>query len=243
MKNLSHFLIVTILFCGSILFFQSPSRAGLTDEEKKVWGASENASLTFTVPSSEGVAVMGKAQGIVSGWNGYDRYMRGMKIQTVTENLIETYNPIGIGEIGFEVTRTSFPQGDEIAVATLYYTGNPFSNDRKDAMKRAHLLSYILQVFAKNMVPLPVATVPSVSNPSVPTGSLLADDLELYLKLIRSQLADGKYDSAIAILPAFKSAIEDKQKSALSSPPPATVPNPSAVKPAPKMALPSDILK
>ena len=152
---------------------------------------------------------MGRAQGLISQWNSFDRGMSVMKIQTVTDNLIETYNPTDIGNVGFNVTRTTLPEGDQISISTMYYTGNIFSlgEDRKNANKRAHLLSYILQNYAKKLAENPAPT-PTTTD----TTPALPDDLEGYLKIIRSQLSEGKYDLALASLDGLKKVIADKQK-------------------------------
>ena len=108
-----------LIFCTLMLASVVPAFA-MSDADKAVWGASEKVDTSFIVPTAQGAAVMGRAQGLISQWNGFDRGMSVMKIQTVTENLIETYNPTDIGNVGFNVTRTTLPEGDQISVNTMY---------------------------------------------------------------------------------------------------------------------------
>lgn len=218
---------ITVLCCLLVTSY-TPTFA-MSDADKAVWGASEKVDTFFTVPSAQGSAVMGKAQGIVSQWNTLDRGMTAMKIQTVTDSLIETYNPTDIGDIGFNVTKTTLSGGDQISVSTMYYTGNIFSvgQDRKNANKRAHLLSYILQVYAKQLADAPAPAPTAIAaNSSTGTSNppALPDDLDSYLKIVRLQLSEGKYELALASLEGLKSVITDKEKAALSGKTPVAAP-------------------
>jgi len=197
-----------VIFCTLMLASIMPAFA-MSDADKAVRGASEKVDTSFIVPTAQGANVMGRAQVLISQWNGYDRGMSVMKIETVTENLIETYNPTDIGNLGFNVTKTTLPEGDQISVSTMYYTGNIFSvgEDRKNANKRAHLLSYILQNYSEKL-----AETPTPAPMTTDTAPALPDDLEGYLKIIRSQLSEGKYDLALASLDGLKNVIADKQK-------------------------------
>jgi hypothetical protein len=235
MRIIAHALLLTFL-CYIAIVGAKPS-VGMSDADKAVWGASEKVDTSFIVPSSQGTMIMGKAQGLISQWGSYDSGMSAMKIQTVTDSLIETYNPIDIGDVGFNVTRTTLPQGDQISISTTYYTGNIFSagRDRKDADKRAHLLSYILQVYAKNLSapptssPTPVTTVVSTNLNNQPE---LPSDLEAYLNIIRVQLSEEKYELALASLEDLKGVIRDKQTTADAKTAPAPIAlTPSDVKP------------
>jgi hypothetical protein len=169
---------------------------------------------------------------IISGWNELDTHMSIMKIQTVTDSLIETYNPTELGYFGFTVSRTVEATGDQIAVNYIYYSGNVFTvgRDRKDAEKRGHMLAYLLQKYADNlaakpdaapMVPSSSTTPPTLAPPTAPPADAQAqapaipEDMEAYMRLIRSQIAAGKYDAALSTLAIFRSAIEDKQKAAI----------------------------
>lgn len=208
--------LLSCVLCCLLMAWGFPSYA-MSDADKAIWGASEKVETSFYVPSSQGIAVMGKAQGLISQWNNYDGGMTVMKIQTVTDSLIETYNPTDIGNVGFNVIRTTLPQGDQISVSTMYYTGNLFSisRDRKDADKRAHLLSYVLQVYAKSLAvpvadtPLPLAAPAPTSKNDAPE---LSGDFEAYMKIIRLQLSEGKYELALNSLEGLKGVIADKQK-------------------------------
>lgn len=221
-------LMITLITC---LFYAVSQQAvyALSEQEKAMWGASENALTMFRVPSPHGVDVMGKAQGLISEWTSIDKGMNPMKIQTVTDNLIQTYTPTEIGSVGFTVTRSVTGDGDEISVTTLYYTGNIFSmrKDATDALKRARLLSYLLQQYATTLPPpQPPATTPTPldtnSGNALPS---LPNDLELYMKLIRSQLAAENYETAMSTIEALRSAVADKQKGKPTDVP-ATPPSP-----------------
>jgi len=91
------------------------------------------------------------------------------------------------------------------------------------------LLSYILQNYAKKLAETP-APAPSITDNST-NAPVLPDDLEGYLKIIRSQLSEGKYDLALASLDGLKNVIADKQKALnnIATPtPPVVVPSTTA---------------
>lgn len=243
-------ILITLVFaliCCISLGFTTPTLA-MSDADKAVWGASEKVDTTFIVPSSQGTLVMGKAEGLLSQWDNYDGGMTAMKLRTISDNLIETYDPDDIHCVGFNITRTTLAQGDQISISTSYYSGNVFTlgKDSKDAVKRAHLLSYILQVYAKSLADTPSA-------PSAPVATVtkaapdLPDDLEGYMSIIRTQLAAGKYDLALSSLEGLKSVIADRQKSVIAAPistAPVVAPvAPTSAKPVQPLALPSDALK
>ena len=249
MKILSAFVFA--LVCCISLGLTAPTLA-MSDADKAVWGASEKVDTTFIVPSSQGTLIMGKAEGLISQWDNYDSGMTVMKLRTISDNLIETYDPDDIHCVGFNITRTTLAQGDQISISTSYYSGNLFTlgKDSKDAGKRAHLLSYILQVYSKSLTDAP-APAPDIAPTSAKNSPELPSDMEGYMAIIRTQLAAGKYDLALSSMEGLKSVIADKQKSLAAapvSPAPAaaSVVSPAApapVKSVPPPALPSDVLK
>lgn len=236
----------TLLFilCCISLVWTKPVLA-MSDADKAVWGASEKVDTSFVVPHYQGPSVMGKAQGLVSQWGSYDSGMTPMKIQTVTDNLIETYNPIEIGNVGFTVTRTVLPEGDQISVSTSYYAGNLFSagRDRKDANKRAHLLSYVLQTYAKTLTEPPVTPAPAIIANKEDNLPELPEDLAAYFKIIHLQLSQGKYDLALTSLEGLRSMIADKQKSSSQTNPVSVAPISSGTATAKPTTVPDNSLK
>jgi hypothetical protein len=204
-----------------------------TDQDDMSWIASADAPLTFTVPLSQGSAIMGKAQGLISSWviiHGVE-LVSEMKIETVTDSLIQTYNPEYLGDLGFTVTCTVTGSNDEISVNSLYQSDGAMKGTDasfagtdlntmyvNDAGHAAHFLAYLLQQYAATL-PTPqsvTASAPTASTAAISDTAIskpvLPDDLEPYLKLIRTQLANQQYQTALSTINALKSAITDKIK-------------------------------
>ena len=59
----------------------------------KTWNKSKKTPRTFIVSDKLAPFVMGRAQALVSDWHEKNSAHSAMKIQTVTDGLIDTYNP------------------------------------------------------------------------------------------------------------------------------------------------------
>jgi hypothetical protein len=202
--------VILVSSCGSRAF---------SDQDNSLWTASADAPLTFTVTQVQASEVMTKAQVIMTDPSYVDTGIKWMRIQTITPTLIQTYKPISGGMVGFIITCTPDSDNYQICVQGQLYDGLFIAgkDDKQKAMKRVHLLAYLMAQSANmpgnNVLPTPVA--PAVLTPApiiLSKGSALPEDLELYMTLIRSQLLAGKYDTAIATIDAFKSAVTDKEK-------------------------------
>jgi hypothetical protein len=205
-----------------------------TDQEMSMWHPSGDAPLTFTIPSKQGKAVMAKAQDLISTWTLIPRVavVRPMKIQTASDNLIQTTKPSRLGDLGFNVTREVTANGDEISVSTQsYYERDETLRDDgltvvyyKDSVHAAHFLAYLLQQYAATLTVLDQVIAPpsAAAAPAVNSPAPLPTDLDMYLTLIRQQLAAGNYDTAISTIDALKSAVGDKERASSGATPPAS---------------------
>jgi len=128
-----YFLLFTFYF---LFGCTSTSMMKLTPAEQEYLAKAKQAPSRFYVAPGKVPEIWGRAQ----SWIG--RYS-SMKLQTVTDYIIQTYNPGGSGvNFGYYVTRTDMDSiRTEISVECV--TDNPFSgNDRKQNEK---LLAYYLQ--------------------------------------------------------------------------------------------------
>ena len=88
--------------------------------------------LTFVIPANETELTWGRIQGFLGKYSS-------MKIQTVTEYVIETYNPVESEvDFGYSIVRTPVEEGVEIAIRCV--TGNMFC--RREADLNAHILAH-----------------------------------------------------------------------------------------------------
>ena len=142
--------------------------AGLNEQEKALWGASEQAPTTFALPAGQDAAVMAKALSLISGWSALDRYMAAMPVRTSTATLIQTGDPTALNLFGFKVLDTRTASGSVISVDTSAFEGKAFeiSHQHRDANKRAHLLAYLLEQYAG------VPTTPPLPTPALAPGPM-----------------------------------------------------------------------
>jgi hypothetical protein len=88
--------------------------------------------LTFMVKSEDTQRLWGVAQAFIGKH-------ASMKIENVSEFIIETYNPYGT-RFGYRVVRTPKKEGDEFSITCLY--DNTFS--KNDADQNAHIFAHYL---------------------------------------------------------------------------------------------------
>jgi len=126
------FMILSIL----IIFLYSCMPANLfvklTPEEKIYLEKAMAQPLTFIVDAKDSELKWALAQSFIAKYSP-------MKIETITEYLLETYSPYGT-RFGYKVIRTPLEEGDEFDVRCLY--DNPFS--KNDAYQSAHIFAYYL---------------------------------------------------------------------------------------------------
>lgn len=124
-------IIVLTLFvlvgCTSI------TMKNLTPEERNYFEIVEAFPLEFTMPKVEADDAWGRAQSFIGRFSS-------MKLQTVTDFVIQTYNPSDI-KFGYYVTKT--PMGDEIQITVQCITEGLFSG--VDAKRNAHILAYYIK--------------------------------------------------------------------------------------------------
>jgi hypothetical protein len=208
-----------------------------TSQDNIPWADSQSAPLSFMVPQVLAPAVMTKAEDLIPQEAGYDHNMIWKAAETITDNLVQTYPPASGGQVGFAITRTDQGTSSQISVAGLIYKGMFIAgpDDNANALKRVHLMAYLLKKYASELstVPVVIAASPAeapqsptpatglppvvvtqMSAPTTPPGPVLSGDLDQYMELIRSQLAAGKYDVALATIDALKADVADKAKSA-----------------------------
>jgi len=104
----------------------------LTSEEQIYLGKVMAQPLTFIVDVKDSELKWVLAQSFIAKYSS-------MKIETITNYLLETYNPYQT-RFGYKVIRTPLEEGDEFCISCLY--DNPFS--KNDAYQNAHILAYYL---------------------------------------------------------------------------------------------------
>lgn len=106
-----------------------------TPEEQAVLDQAIAFPLDFTVPNSDAEMAWGRAQSFIGRFSS-------MKLQTVTDYVIQTYNPSSSGvAYGYYVTKT--PLGDSMQFVVQCNTGNLFA--MRDAVNNAHVLAYYMK--------------------------------------------------------------------------------------------------
>lgn len=124
-------IIILALFvlsgCTSI------SMKNLTPEERSYFEKVEAFPLEFIIPKIEADDAWGRAQSFIGRFSS-------MKLQTVTDFVIQTYNPSDI-KFGYYVTKT--PMDDDIQITVQCITEGWFSGD--DARRNAHILAYYMK--------------------------------------------------------------------------------------------------
>jgi|GEM_PF-3908730 len=135
-----HALLVVAfcLVCGSSV------SARMSAEEKALWDKAMRVPSSYEVDKSEADYAWGCAQVIVAK---YGQVVPVMNIQTISDYLIQTYNPVQVGSFGFQLSKTAVGEKYRIDVTCLYFAGNIFyaSGESKAAERHAHMLSYLLQ--------------------------------------------------------------------------------------------------
>lgn len=222
------------------------AQAGLTPQEQDLWGASKDAPLAFTVSVDQAPAVMARAAAYIAQWRTYDRYMYAMNLKISTPNLVKTFDPNGIGTVGFTVRRADFSttngiKGSTISVETSHYSRNFFGNSDQahDAQKRGRLLAYLLETYASSLpgavvptnpaapaapAPPPIAppaahaapVAPSIAPPAPEAPGPSPDRVQALVDLLRGQVAAGQYADALKTIDSLKSAVAARVKQGTS---------------------------
>jgi len=122
------FLIVFLFSCSppANLFIK------LTPEEEVYLEKAMSQPLTFIVYIEESEQKWALAQSFIAKYST-------MKIETITDYLLETYTPYG-DRMGYKVIRTPTKEGDEFCIVCSY--DNPFS--KNNALQSAHIFAYYL---------------------------------------------------------------------------------------------------
>lgn len=126
-------IIVLVLFvlvgCTSI------SMKNLTPEERNYFEKVDAFPLEFTMPTIEADDAWGRAQSFIGRFSS-------MKLQTVTDYVIQTYNP-GSSDVKFGYYVTKTPMDDEFQINVQCNTGNMFAGG--DAKRNARILAYYIK--------------------------------------------------------------------------------------------------
>lgn len=148
-------LLVLVAGCGLVqqqVDIVKGSKQAARDKEAKreaQLDVARQTPLKFKVEKAQSADAWGRAQSYVSQHSD-------MKIQMATEFVIETYNPTVWKELGWKVTKTPMPDGDQIEV-------RPFANGRTpneladSGHVAAHFIKTGIYVFDEP-IPAPAAT-------------------------------------------------------------------------------------
>ena len=135
MRKSSHGAIVVILVLALLAGCATTSMLKLTPEERTYLEKAKAFPLEFTIPKSEADEAWGRAQSFIGRFSS-------MKLQTVTDFVIQTYNPRSTDvDFGYYVTKT--PMGDKVQITVQCNTGNVFAEE--DANNNAHILAYYIK--------------------------------------------------------------------------------------------------
>jgi hypothetical protein len=118
----------------------APQHRVLLPEEQTYLDKVMLTPLEFVIPKTEANDAWGRAQSFISKFSG-------MKLQTVTEFVIQTYTPTSSdgeayysGYCGYQVTKT--PMGDNIQITVQSMAGRMFT---KLANRNAHILAHYIK--------------------------------------------------------------------------------------------------
>lgn len=132
-KNLFYqiFIIIVLVLLGcstQSLMYLSPSESSYMERANA-------CPLIFIIDKTEEEAAWGRAQSWLVKHSS-------MKIQTVTNFIIQTYTPAGRGvDYGYNIIKTLMK--DEVQIEVQCGSQNPFAV--KDAKNNAHLLAYFIK--------------------------------------------------------------------------------------------------
>jgi hypothetical protein len=120
-------LTLLLLSCGSI-------KSAKTPVEQEYLDAAMAHPTTFVIAKSVTADAWGRAQSWIGKYGS-------MKIQTVSDYVIETYNPTKDAlKYGYTITKT--PSADSVEIDVKCQSGNMF--DGASAIQNAHLLAYFI---------------------------------------------------------------------------------------------------
>jgi hypothetical protein len=131
-SHATSFLLLVLLIPG----IEGCATSHLTPEQQSQLANAMACPLEFTVPKSQSADAWGRAQTFIGRFSS-------MKLQVVTDYVIQTYNPDPNGLIGYGyyVTRTPTGSGDEFTVKCI--TNNIFSGG--EANRNAHIAAYYIK--------------------------------------------------------------------------------------------------
>jgi hypothetical protein len=135
MRKYCIYAIAAILAGGILTGCATTSMLKLTPEEQTYLEKAKAFPLEFTIPKSEADEAWGRAQSFIGRFSS-------MKLQTVTDFVIQTYNP-GSGDVDFGYYVTKTPMGDKVQITVQCNTGNMFAG--ADANTNAHILAYYIK--------------------------------------------------------------------------------------------------
>ena len=186
-------------------YLRNPSALETTDKAK-------GTPATFVVPDRYASDVWGEAQSLIAGWTEHNPAVRMMKIQIVNDNIIQTYNPDDGNVFGFTVSSVKAPTGKEITIKGMYSEKGSFTNGKRDAGKRASLLSFLLQEYLKEIESAPSDTA---AKPDV--KSKLAPEIDAMLTSIRVLLEAKQNDAALAQIETLKTLLKSPKPDEVQS--------------------------
>jgi hypothetical protein len=99
----------------------------------------------FKLPKSEADDAWGRANLFLSRYSS-------MKLQTGTDMLLSTFNPVEIGYYGYEITRSPIKDSVMFSVGCSSFRGNPFSDERTEADQNARAAAYYMRT--SEVIPL-----------------------------------------------------------------------------------------
>ena len=123
-------ILVMCLLAGCVT-----TTSQLTPGEQTYIAKAKAFPLEFTIPKSEADEAWGRAQCFIGKYSS-------MKLQIVTDFVIQTYNPINHDvKYGYYVTKA--PMGDKVQITVQCNVGNMFFHD--EAITNAHILAYYIK--------------------------------------------------------------------------------------------------
>ena len=122
--------LMCVVLCFACLSANAFKR--LTPEEKDYIGRVTAHPLTFTVAKEDSDRLWAMAQAFIGKHSS-------MKIETISDYILETYNPYGT-RYGYRIVRS--PKGDDVEFEVTCLYDNEFTV--KSARQNAHILAHYL---------------------------------------------------------------------------------------------------
>jgi hypothetical protein len=125
------FILIISLLTGC----STTSMLSLSPDEQSYLNEAQACPLEFYVPKTDAEDAWGRAQSFIGQYSS-------MKLQTVTDYVIETYNPrMSDVAYGYSVTKT--PMNDLVRISVRCFCGNFLEGDNTST--NAHILAYYIK--------------------------------------------------------------------------------------------------